>query len=288
MSQPSHSARNTHPSCACGAGCTDGVCTAQELGEHEATTAEALSETVARVTTLVNHYHRDAPFRAPETVPEWQARLLNDVWTVLGEAQESASSARSIGATDPLIYALLTEVARQDEKHGPFEGTELGRSRLAIACLEDEVEEARDAWRGERKGAVLGRDANRGVAGRGRRDAGAEGRAMTSSHVGHRTGQLEGGPTINWDGKQWLITVPAWAEGPDDRVASKLATLAERQRRTLESLGQIAADLRAQRDEWRRLAVAAIDRAELAVLGEAGPADDLRARAIALGQKDQP
>ncbi len=55
------------------------------------------------------------------------------------------------GATvDPLIYALLAEVARQDDKHGPFEGTILGRSRLALACLEDEVDEATVAWRSER------------------------------------------------------------------------------------------------------------------------------------------
>jgi hypothetical protein len=52
----------------------------------------------------------------------------------------------------PLIFALCQEVDRQDEKHGPFEGaTQLGRSRLALACLEDEIEEALKAWRDERK-----------------------------------------------------------------------------------------------------------------------------------------
>ena len=57
----------------------------------------------------------------------------------------------STGATlDPLIYQLLAEIARQDDKHGPFTGTILGRSRLALACLEDEVGEAREAWRNER------------------------------------------------------------------------------------------------------------------------------------------
>lgn len=50
-----------------------------------------------------------------------------------------------------LLADLAREVERQDAKHGPFEGTPLGRSRLAIACLEDEVEEARNAWRSERK-----------------------------------------------------------------------------------------------------------------------------------------
>lgn len=52
----------------------------------------------------------------------------------------------------PLIYRLTQEIARQDEKHGPFQGTVLGRSRLAIACLEDEVAEVLLAWRSERKG----------------------------------------------------------------------------------------------------------------------------------------
>lgn len=54
-------------------------------------------------------------------------------------------------AIHPLIYALMTEIARQDEKHGPYQGTTLGRSRLALATLEDEVAEAREAWRDERK-----------------------------------------------------------------------------------------------------------------------------------------
>lgn len=51
----------------------------------------------------------------------------------------------------PLLEVLVDEIERQDEKHGRFEGaSELGRSRLALACLEDEVQEAIDAWRGER------------------------------------------------------------------------------------------------------------------------------------------
>ncbi len=66
----------------------------------------------------------------------------------------------STGATvDPLIYALLSEITRQDDKHGPFEGTILGRSRLAIACLEDEVLEVREAWQDER--GALGWEATR-------------------------------------------------------------------------------------------------------------------------------
>lgn len=52
-----------------------------------------------------------------------------------------------------LVAALVAEMEYQDARHGPFEGTKLGRSRLAIACLEDEVAESREAWRAERKAA---------------------------------------------------------------------------------------------------------------------------------------
>jgi hypothetical protein len=48
------------------------------------------------------------------------------------------------------MVELRREIRRQDEKHGPFEGTRLGRSRLAVACLEDEVRETAEAWREER------------------------------------------------------------------------------------------------------------------------------------------
>lgn len=51
----------------------------------------------------------------------------------------------------PLIYELMREIERQDDKHGPYQGTILGRSRLALATLEDEVAEALEAWRSERK-----------------------------------------------------------------------------------------------------------------------------------------
>jgi hypothetical protein len=57
-------------------------------GESRPAPADVLAEAVERITRSVNHYHRDAPFRAPETVPEWQARLLNDIWSVLTDAHE--------------------------------------------------------------------------------------------------------------------------------------------------------------------------------------------------------
>lgn len=54
-------------------------------------------------------------------------------------------------ALHPLLYGLMEEIDRQDHKHGPYQGTQLGRSRLALATLEDEVIEALEAWRSERK-----------------------------------------------------------------------------------------------------------------------------------------
>lgn len=55
------------------------------------------------------------------------------------------------GRLERLLIELAREVRRQDAKHGPYEGTSLGRSRLALATLEDEVREALDAWRAERR-----------------------------------------------------------------------------------------------------------------------------------------
>lgn len=49
-----------------------------------------LTETVDRVARLVDNYRRDLVFRAPESVPEHQARLLNTIWSVLVEAQHVA------------------------------------------------------------------------------------------------------------------------------------------------------------------------------------------------------
>lgn len=50
-----------------------------------------------------------------------------------------------------LLSDLLREVERQDAQHGPYQGTPLGRSRLALATLEDETREAVEAWRSERR-----------------------------------------------------------------------------------------------------------------------------------------
>jgi hypothetical protein len=50
----------------------------------------------------------------------------------------------------PLLREVELEVERQDAKHGPYTGTRLGRSRLALATLEDELNEAIQAWRDER------------------------------------------------------------------------------------------------------------------------------------------
>ena len=49
--------------------------------------ASQLTETVDRVARLVDNYRRDLVFRAPESVPEYQARLLNTIWSILHEAQ---------------------------------------------------------------------------------------------------------------------------------------------------------------------------------------------------------
>lgn len=49
-----------------------------------------------------------------------------------------------------LFGELVDEIQRQDKKHGRYEGTDLGRSRLALATLEDEIAEALLAWREER------------------------------------------------------------------------------------------------------------------------------------------
>lgn len=53
-------------------------------------TSSELADTVDRVARLVDNYRRDLVFRAPESVPEHQARLLNTIWSILVEAQHVA------------------------------------------------------------------------------------------------------------------------------------------------------------------------------------------------------
>ena len=50
-----------------------------------------------------------------------------------------------------LPQPLALRIAKQVERYGGFEPT-LPGLRLAVACLEDEVAEVRDAWRAERRG----------------------------------------------------------------------------------------------------------------------------------------
>lgn len=51
------------------------------------------------------------------------------------------------GCPKGLLQALEAEIENQDLKHGPIRGaTPLGASRLALACIEDEVVEALAAW----------------------------------------------------------------------------------------------------------------------------------------------
>jgi NTP pyrophosphatase (non-canonical NTP hydrolase) len=59
---------------------------------------------------------------------------------VVGEGQQAAEIHRMIDVC----------VQYQDGRYGPFT-MDVGGVRLALACLEDEITEAKDAWRSERK-----------------------------------------------------------------------------------------------------------------------------------------
>lgn len=56
---------------------------------QSAQSSSNLAVTVDRIARLVDNHRRDLAFRAPETVPEHQARLLNTIWSVLQEAQRA-------------------------------------------------------------------------------------------------------------------------------------------------------------------------------------------------------
>ena len=51
---------------------------------------------------------------------------------------------------DEILRMLRLAVDHQDRRYGPFT-PDVSGVRLALACLEDEVDEAKDAWRSERK-----------------------------------------------------------------------------------------------------------------------------------------
>jgi hypothetical protein len=53
--------------------------------------------------------------------------------------------------TSPEIHRLIdVAVGFQDRRYGPFTA-DVGGVRLGLACLEDEIDEAKHAWRAERK-----------------------------------------------------------------------------------------------------------------------------------------
>ena len=64
---------------------------------------------------------------------------------------ESANSrdARSFAAYERLTAFLAARIERQEQKYGPFDADVAG-VRLALAILQDELDEARDEWRHER------------------------------------------------------------------------------------------------------------------------------------------
>ena len=55
----------------------------------------------------------------------------------------------------PFFELVRREVERQRAKYGPFSDG-VGGMRLAVAVLEDEVAEVRDAWRSERRASHWG------------------------------------------------------------------------------------------------------------------------------------
>ena len=52
-------------------------------------------------------------------------------------------------AYERLVVFLASRVERQEEKYGPFDA-DIAGVRLALAVLQDELDEARDEWRHER------------------------------------------------------------------------------------------------------------------------------------------
>jgi hypothetical protein len=82
----------------------------------------------------------------------WEGRAV--VAEQVERAMDDTRSNIVVEGVPPIVSLpidVLTEIDRQDKEHGAFEGSILGASRLAIACIEDEVQEVLLAWLAERK-----------------------------------------------------------------------------------------------------------------------------------------
>jgi hypothetical protein len=77
---------------------------------------------------------------------------------VVGPLMEWAEPEVVPDAMSALLYEVCAETERQDNAHGAFSGTRVGVSRLALAVLQDEIDEAHDWWRAEKGGASGGPD----------------------------------------------------------------------------------------------------------------------------------
>ena len=81
--------------------------------------------------------------------------------------------------TARLFFRLMEEVERADAKHGRFDGaSQLGKSRLALACLGRRGSRGRTGMARRAPVLNMGRDAQRGLAGRRRCHPSVEGRAV--------------------------------------------------------------------------------------------------------------
>jgi hypothetical protein len=95
-----------------------------------ADTATQLDEAFDRVTQLVDNYRRDAVFRAPETMPEFKARLLNNVWAALIEG-------RNVFAIDEAHLYRQREWSERTFGPGSREGGVLDHIRKELVEIAD-------------------------------------------------------------------------------------------------------------------------------------------------------
>lgn len=77
----------------------------------------------------------------------WEAAQLADA--VLAAADQAAAGEAQTDQMVAIHQMIGAAVRYQDNKYGPFAATIAG-VRLAIACLEDELDEVKGAWRSER------------------------------------------------------------------------------------------------------------------------------------------